>query len=370
MKTFGLKNTLRNNLILIFILLSVIGCKKKNLPIENDVSRMRLNGKVKSMERVIYIEYHNRNNKVKKYSRKGSYLFDSKGRKVEHLILEYDGRFKSKTVREYDNSGNIQNVIMYDSIGDIYLKMIRNYDINGFLIERKSYNSKGDIFSKENLENNVYGDLVKRIDFDKGIENYKEVLSYDKNRNKIERKVYLKDSNGEFYLEIRSLYKYDNEGNLVEKSDFEFEEVLQLRNTRKYDSRGNLSENIHYKSDGSLSRRVVNKFDIRNNKIERLEYDSDDIIESKNQYKFDVSGNEIEDKDFDSDGTLYSIKNRRYDENGNIIESVFKTPNNDKIRKHDYSWEYEYDEYKNWIKRVQYINEEPFETRERKFEYY
>jgi len=370
LKTIDLKNPLKNNLIFLFVLLSLVGCKKENISVENDVSRMKLNGKVKSMERVIYNEYHNRNNKVKKYYRKDSYSFDSKGRRIQHLILEHDGRFESNSIREYDNSGNIRNTIMYDSIGDIYIKMIRNYDSNGFLIEKKSSNNKGELITDESLENNVHGDLVKRTRFDKGVEEHKEVLSYDKNRNKIERKRYSIDSKGEFYLVFKSFYKYDNYGNLVEESETQWEDVLHLRNTRKYDSSGNLIENIHYKSDGRLSRHVVNKYDIRNNKIERLEYDSIGKTSGREQYKYDNNGKNIEEKKFYLNGEVFSLRKRRYDENSNMIESISIPPTDRNREKHRKVWEYQYDENKNWIKRVQYINDEPFETRERKIEYY
>ena len=87
------------------------------------------------------------------------------------------------------------------------------------------------------------------------------------------------------------------------------------------------------------------------------------------QYKYDDLNLPIEEVIYDLKNNLISKKRRKFDENKNIIEeNLFD--NNGRLKTNN-RIKYQYDDYKNWIKRTQYANtiEEPISNSTRTIRY-
>jgi hypothetical protein len=92
----------------------------------------------------------------------------------------------------------------------------------------------------------------------------------------------------------------------------------------KYDANGNRIEKTIYQGDGSLWIRDVTKFGINDNKIEWARYSANGSLNFSSKSKYDEKGSESEQTYFNADGSVSS----------------------------KYSYMYEFDQEGNWIKRV------------------
>ena len=119
-------------------------------------------------------------------------------------------------------------------------------------------------------------------------------------------------------------YKCDENGNQIEESRYSNGELVGLEKY-KYDENGNQIEKSSY-SDGELDRRSFKyKYDENGNQIEKGSY-FEGKLERFYKYKYDENGNKIETNKIYSDGELgYSKKNK-----------------------------YSYFKDKNWIKHIEY----------------
>ena len=93
----------------------------------------------------------------------------------------------------------------------------------------------------------------------------KTINKYDSNGNKVEKSNYEKGS-----LMVETFYKYDSDGNMVEESKRDLKGKFEW----KYDSNGNMVEELYNKTDGQSSPKVIfiNKYDTKNRIIEVISY--------------------------------------------------------------------------------------------------
>ena len=136
--------------------------------------------------------------------------------------------------------------------------------------------------------------------------------------------------------------KYDENGNVTERNDYNSDGSLEVKTTYKYDENGNETEKNYYNSDGSLGDKRTHKYDENGNKTERNSYNSDGSLSKKKTYKYDKKGNEIEVNKYNSDGSLRS----------------------------KYIYKYEFDEQGKWIQKIIFMDGIPEIIRERQYEYY
>lgn len=140
----------------------------------------------------------------------------------------------------------------------------------------------------------------------------------------------------------------------------------------------------------------MNKFDINGKLIEKNDYDSEGDLLSKSAYTYDAKGNLItrivSDREIRSDVGLFSNRNKcYYDWKGNLIQLQYLYwPLEDDTYKYD-EWgsliqeksihldsypyiniiyKYEYDSKGNWIKRNKFENGIQTDYTEREIEYY
>jgi len=120
-------------------------------------------------------------------------------------------------------------------------------------------------------------------------------------------------------------YYYDNNGQVLEESKYDFEGELITKITYKYNENKKRIEQRDYKPDGSLKYRINFKYDANGNMIEESKYDSDDWkLYTKKNYafsKYNSDGYIVEETKYDSDMLLKSKITYKYDSYGNLTES-------------------------------------------------
>ena len=185
-----------------------------------------------------------------------------------------------KNIYTYDNKGNrIKQTVTYDEFNAQSI-LILVYDSKGNKVEERTYYLvpliKDDNQTNESIKKYLYR-------FTK----YK----YDR-KNLIQTTHYNKDGS----ISSRGIFTYEN-GNRKEainySSDAKGELVRSERMSFKYDKQGNMIEKIIYNQDDSIKTRYVDGYDEQGYRISRIIFDSNGKITSKGflTYQFDSHGN-------------------------------------------------------------------------------
>lgn len=139
--------------------------------------------------------------------------------------------------------------------------------------------------------------------------------TYDERGNVVDVTTY--DFQGE--LDFKVVTKYDEKGNPIERTWYDFPGTLVKKFFYKYDEKGNQVESTTYDSQGQLKCKFLTKYDEKGNMVEQI-YDNSPW--SKSVYKYDGKGNMVEEATYYSDGKLMWKTTYKYDEKGNIVEKL------------------------------------------------
>jgi hypothetical protein len=138
-----------------------------------------------------------------------------------------------------------------------------------------------------------------------------------------------------------------------------------------YDGNANNIEINSYNYDGSLYNKVKNIFE-KNKIIESRTYTADGKLDMVFKDKFDDNGNLIENKIINSSGNLTNLNKYKYDKENNKIEAfVFR--NDDLFDKKQKTYKYKYtrfDSNRNWIEKIEFIDDLPTKIYTRDIKYY
>ncbi len=289
---------------------------------ENDWSKEKLKGKVKSLTEISYVAIEN-NGKIEK------------GQRVNEAMSDFQNK----------------------------------YGEHGFIIERNEYKSDGSLIGNYIYK---YGDNDKIVEgseirYYNGSLMSKNISKY-KDGNRIEGSIYNADGN----LDSKYTSKYDKDGNRIEISFYDADDSLVSRGKYKFDKDGNGIESKMFNPDGSLHSKVTFKYDENGNEIEANYTSNDGSFDYQYISQYDKSGNKLERKIYDPKGNLKYRYTYKYDEHGNVTErSEFKA---DGTLNGKFTTKYEYDKVGNWIKvtkhRTEYEKEIAVSITERTFEYY
>lgn len=295
---------MKYTIILLLFGFSLFGFCQKNINNKNDLEKDGLKGKVKQ---------------VNVYSNK---TFTTKG--------------ASSASKTYDDKGYL---VKSSSGYALALTDTFIYDAKGNLVEKKEY-----------LKN------VTSLQYTKPVNLYRKfIYAYDEKSNRTEEVFYQYKNN--FYKDstiIKSTYKYDGEGNIIEKN-INDSNIVQ---TYKYDYKGNLLENYLYKPKNKLKLKRIFVYDTNGNQQELSVFTSSGKVKNKITYLYDDNGNKIEQKNHKPKNWLSQERivkqTYKYDDKGNIIEkAIYKA---DGSLKDKYIYLYEYDKEGNWVKKATTVN--------------
>lgn len=218
---------------------------------------------------------------------------------------------------------------------------------------------KGNIKSVKSIEYDAkekFGEIAKeKITWDK-YGNYPIV--FNESGNQIENNIYPYGT-----LESKSIYKYDEKGNMIELNEYSSDGDLKNKSIFKYDDEGNPTDCDVYESDGSLENQIVwvfannkrkeyKKLDSKGNIVSKFiyKYDDDDLketiqfgldgkLEKKYRFKYDNNGNQTESKEVSPDGNLIKLVTSIFDEDNNEIERNIYDSKEKLENKHTYKYD-------------------------------
>lgn len=200
----------------LIILLSACGGRGKAR--ETHAEILGLNGKVKSVKYSTY-DAELKFGEIKKGSRSSSgqdnryYYFNEKGVKVEEGEYDFYDQIQMKRLYRYNDSGRLMEVSDFNSKDEFAGKKIYRVDDKGDLIETSDFDLKGGFMGKIIYIRDDKGHAVEINSYDSmGILGSKFKFEYDR-KGRILESIYY-GSSGE--LEEETYIKYDGEGRKLE----------------------------------------------------------------------------------------------------------------------------------------------------------
>ena len=277
------------------------------------------------------------------------------------------------------------------------------YDRNGMLISSINYNRNNEVTSEYNYEYDRFGNWILESFFRKRDsltmwgnspeKKTRKEWKYDNNKNKVEMSEYDYES-----LKSKKTYKYDFDDNIIEENKYFSDGRLWSKSIYDYVGDNNVKI-IDYNSKGQKSKEITNTFDNNGRIIEELTELISINTSYKTTYRYDKQSNVIENNQFgnlntkveskyDLSGrikfkttTFYKSANNdrkptninynayKYDSYGNIIENKL-TYEDGRLIPVSYTTAYIYDNQQNWVKKISYKNFIAEKLTERELEYY
>lgn len=235
-----------------------------------------------------------------------------------------------------------------------------------------------------------------------GVQMKFEICTYDEHENF--SKLELFDEYGSEGLRPSTTFimKYDNNNNMIERSEYDREGNLQTKWIYTYNSSNKLNEVIEfdgrrYDDGGNFSSRK--QYQYNNGKVSsEIEFESlGSSVGNKTNYVYDSRGNllyQVNEYNTKKNISKYNDKNQliefqesdgynkykyKYDDRGNMIEAFeykieYNYKNNISVQEEvlveKIFYQYKYDEKGNWTQRMKTVNVIPTEIIEREITYY
>lgn len=204
-----------------------------------------------------------------------TFKYDNFGRIIKMEVYNASNNLVGKKESKYDLNGNEIERILVDQERGNPSKMIFNYDNENRLIETKNFNDKGELI---NLFKNAWNNdklVNSQIENNDGKIIVKTHFTYDKNGKVIKEEVTESSS-------YTINYKYDTQGNLIEISN------PQTKRYMTYDKNNDLIEDKLYSIDGSRQYRITFNYLKNGLQNEEIRYDNSDnpVFYGKYKYEF------------------------------------------------------------------------------------
>lgn len=259
----------------VLIVLSVLilcACNSNGTTYNNDLMKMNLNGKVKSLTKL------------------GYHVVEENGVMIKGN--KYEGRFQE--IYLFNKEGNVTETKQIESNGDLYNRHLFTYNTKGILIESEWHSE----FGKETVSEYKYDNRENLIEWKinnvEGNRSQRYIYKYDDKANQIESNWYSTDST----LTIKSISVYDDKGNKIVENYFNSKGELDDKSTYKYDDKGDIIESKLYELNSNTVYKFKYEFDgignvIRTDKIKVNENDKL-IRKSFETFTYDFNNNWIE----------------------------------------------------------------------------
>lgn len=228
------------------------------------------------------------------------------------------------------------------------LPMTFGFNWSLFISDHKTFLKEEGLNGKIKTCTIIYYDFVEKFGQTEKNIHSKKVYKYDTNGNLIEKIWYKNDDS----ISDKIIFKYKNYDNILEETSYDSEGILTGKTINKHDSNDKLIETRKYYSNGNLSlKKTYNKGNIS----ERTDYAYDGWIISKTIFNF--KGDILEEYNYlppdvepiynysrsvminESEYKMYGKTINKYDLDGNLIETIRYLPNGEIL----YQYKYRYD---------------------------
>lgn len=189
------------------------------------------------------------------------------------------------TEREYGQDGRLEREVWYEMDGSEDTYYLFDYDENGRTTAKRMYDSDG-----------TRGPYF--------------LYDYDTNGNLIRENNYRSDDSLADYTE----FQYDANGNKI-RADWYVGGTLGSYTTYEYGAGGDLAKELYCTAEGRIE--IEYLYDENGNLIQKTQYEEDGSVFSKYAYEYHENGVRKKETSYEVDGTIsYEIN---YDEEGNYI---------------------------------------------------
>ena len=321
------------------------------------------NGRDKTWETSTHKTYNDKGQLIQKNGRYDSYSykFDDNGNQIEEYQTKPDGTPYLKTMRTYDEKGNITSA-EYDYFKDkSNFKWVEKYNSKNKLLESKRYNydKKLDRHYIYRYKNDTILMSVHKIQPD-GTKRIISKRTFEKTSDYIIEKFveYFKDDKKEGEIYKSEIKEYDENNNLVKEEFFDCAES-QFREFSFSGGGGNYDERVvkNYKTNKLVSKKLFRTMYYQNKEQELL---IEDYTYKKNYRK-------IIHHSYYSDFVEKYIKINYYNYNSQLVKYIeYNNSNNKDV----YEYNYTYDHYGNWTLKKVFRNGKFYRDYFQEFEYY
>lgn len=312
---------------------------------ENDRTQMSLAGEVKSVESELY-------NLIPE---KDTFRI---GEKINGFSIDRNSLIK------FNEKGNITSLKEFLANGDVSEETIYTYDKIDRLVHRREIDNYGKgSFYDYNFSFNSGDSIIKVIISNPEFERTHQINRDDKNRI-TKNKIIQNDT----VISIHTR-RYDDNGNIVEESEYRKENVPIKISTRTFDNRNlkQIEQITEYNKWDTLSYKIKYFYDSNLNVVEEKEYQNDSVLmKTINTY---FENGELQETRTTPIGGDYSVNiTRKFNKNRDLVEHSREPRDN---RERDiWAYKYKYDSNGNWIEKIEYKNEEPLRMVKRSIGYY
>lgn len=194
----------------------------------------------------------------------------------------------------------------------------------------------------------------------------KNVFKYDANGNMTELSNYGADGKSTSTIK----YTYDENGLLVKEETLLKDGTVDMVSTVKTDAKGNKIEQEDVRAGGNVlfNYRHVYTYDQKGQQLERVAFRGNGALLFKYNFTYDDRGNKIEWLQTGPNNTIVGKVVYKFNENNNMIEETHFKP--DGTAAEAYTFTYDYDKKKNWIRQKKIQDGKVVEIKEREYNYY
>ena len=212
---------------------------------------------------------------------------DENGNENFRLFYDADGALQSWYYADYDSQDQLTRHICFDGNSAVQYTTVWRYDENGNLMQQEETTADGSVVYRWEAQRSDTGSIL--------------VSSQ-----------YGRDGS----LESRTEFDYDAQGTCLGWMKFDSQGIQSSWLEYTYRPSGNKESYVIWDADGSHS---VGLYDDNGNVIEYSDYNADGTLNYREEATFDADGNRLTDNRYRSDGTLSSWYEYSYDADGSEI---------------------------------------------------
>lgn len=248
----------------------------KGQEINNNLSDLKLYGKVKSISSLSYKLWEDDNG--------------IQSRELAFTNTDGEEGYFSKSL-EFNTLGNIVEEVRYKADGSLDSKKTYKYDEDANVLEMQDFQWNGKLFSSYNYYYNDQGNKILQVRLSPEREIYSiNICQHNDQGHIVEERGY----NGDGLVLYTSKYHYNNNGILYEILVFNESNTLTSKQELTYDNDGNLISLIKYASDGSISSKGIREYNHLGNKTkEDLYMMGEWLFKMTFRYEYDDKNNWI-----------------------------------------------------------------------------
>ena len=224
---------------------------------------------------------------------RNSYVYNSKGKLLEHSLLYAAEDATEKRVLTRDDEGKLLIETKYYG-GDSGEHMEYTYNDKGEPIERRNFDEEGNFISKDVFGYDEKGGLSSQVSFD----DKEKIISRTTFSSSDDRTIEQCEYEGNDKLVSRTVARYNESGKEISSVQTTPDGKLISGITSTFDEKGNILER-QYKD--FYSKTVRYQYDDQNRCIMQELFDGNGMLLRKNLYEYDADGNLSREQTYEMD---------------------------------------------------------------------